>query len=307
MSIALRFKVLVLGLIFSSPFTAGAQRGGDPLSGIWKGDWGPSSMDRNTVTLELRWDGKTLTGAVNPGPDGIAIENASFDPAVRKIHLEATYAARNLRYIVDGSLEGNKISGTWNHPRRKGDFQVTREARSEESSQPADAPKLTGLGRDERRVVQYLLKDWGQDFSITSVDIATKALGLKASGAFRFRVGDYIKNHPELHQVIRQWGWQTVVLTPDQKLVARAIVNAERHKEKAPSITEVAKGTGLSKKEAENAVAILARFGILKRDDSAGGVGYVAAEPRYLNWQPWLDFQFHQATLASSGRSFAVN
>ncbi|MBI4474656.1 MAG: hypothetical protein HY646_18440 [Acidobacteria bacterium] len=180
------------------------------------------------------------------------------------------------------------------------------QARSEESNPSTELPQQAGLGRDEKRVMEYLLKEWGQDFSITSVDIAIKALRLKASDAFRFRVGNYIKNHPELHRVIRQWGWQTVVLTPDEKLVARAIVNAERSKQKVPSIPEIARLVELSKKEAENAVAVLARYGILKRDRKAGGAGYVAAEPRYLNWQPWLDFQFHEVTL-SSGRTFTVN
>ncbi len=33
---------------------------------------------------------------------------------------------------------------------------------------------------------------------------------------------------------------------------------------------------------------MLARLGILKRDKSVGGIGYAAAETRYLNWQPWL-------------------
>jgi len=51
---------------------------------------------------------------------------------------------------------------------------------------------------------------------------------------------------------------------------------------------------------------MLARLGILKRDKSVGGIGYAAAETRYLNWQPWLDFQFHRVAL-SSGRIFNTN
>jgi hypothetical protein len=96
------------------------------------------------------------------------------------------------------------------------------------------------------------------------------------------------------------------VLTPNEKLVARAIVNAERDKKTVPSRSELATLVGISEKDSEDAIRMLARFGILKRDRSAGGVGYVAAAPRYLNWQPWLDFQFHRVTL-SSGRTFCVN
>ena len=132
------------------------------------------------------------------------------------------------------------------------------------------------------------------------------ALRLRPSFEMRFRVGNYIKNHPELDEILRTWGWQTVVLSPSEKLVARAIVNAERNKQKVPARAELAKMAGITEKEADEAVRILSRFGILKRNPSAGGVGYTAAESRYVNWQPWLDFQFHRITL-SSGRTFCVN
>lgn len=89
-------------------------------------------------------------------------------------------------------------------------------------------------------------------------------------------------------------------------MVARAIVNAERDKQKSPSTEELAKLVGISEKEAHGAVQMLAHYGILKRDKSVRGIGYVAAEPRYLKWQPWLDFQFHRVAL-SSGRIFNTN
>jgi predicted DNA-binding transcriptional regulator len=209
---------------------------------------------------------------------------------------------------MDGTVEENKMSGAWNHPRRKGDFQVTREVQKAESN-AAPEPNLVGLKGDEKKVVEYLLKDWRdweEDYSITTVDIAMDALRLRPSVEMRFRIGNYVKNHPELDEILRQWGWQTVVLTPSEKLVARAIVNAERDKQKAPARPELARMVGITEKEADDAVRILSRFGILKRDRSTGGVGYIASAPRYLNWQPWLDFQFHRITL-SSGRTFCVN
>jgi predicted DNA-binding transcriptional regulator len=167
-------------------------------------------------------------------------------------------------------------------------------------------PNLAGLNTNERRVIEYLLDDWRQDYSLTAVDIAMEALGLPPSDAMRFRIGSHIKKHPELHEVVRQWGWQTLSLTPNEKLAARAIVNAERDKQRPPSIADLAKLVGISEKDAVRAVEMLARFGILKRDRSVGGIGYVAAAPRYVNWTPWLDFQFHRLTL-SSGRIFCTN
>ena len=173
-------------------------------------------------------------------------------------------------------------------------------------AQAKTAPVLAGLNANEQKVVEYLLKDWGEEYSVTGVDIATQASGLPASDAMRLHIGKYIKNHPELHEVVRQWGWQTLSLTPNEKLVARAIVNAERDKQSPPSNADLTRMVGISEREAQQAVEMLARFGILKRNRSVGGVGYVAAEPRYVNWTPWLDFQFHRMTL-SSGRIFNTN
>jgi hypothetical protein len=280
-----------------------AQQKSDPLTGTWRGDWGPSPTDRNAVIVELKWNGKALTGTVNPGPEAIAIDKALFDPASMKIHMEVTKASPNFAYVVDGAVENNKMTGTWNRPGRKGDFQLTRELKKKAES---EEPRLAGLQADEEKIVRYLLKDWGIDYSITSVDVGIDALGMRQSEELRFRVGNYIKNHPELHAVIRQWGWQTVALNPNEKLVARAIMNAERDKQPAPSKAELAKAVAISDKEADRAVAMLARYGILKRDKGAGGVGYVATESRYVNWQPWLDFQFHRVAL-SSGRIFNTN
>ena len=97
-----------------------------------------------------------------------------------------------------------------------------------------------------------------------------------------------------------------LALIPNEKLVARAITNAERDNQKAPSKVEVASAVGISEKDVDRAIAILARYGILKRNKSAGGVGYAGSESRYVNWQPWLDFQFHRVAL-SSGRIFNTN
>ncbi len=84
------------------------------------------------------------------------------------------------------------------------------------------------LNAQEQKVIDYLVNDWGQDFSVTSVDIAMAALKVERSDETRFRIGNYIKTHPELHEIIRRWGWVTLVLTPDEKLVARALINPER-------------------------------------------------------------------------------
>jgi hypothetical protein len=173
-------------------------------------------------------------------------------------------------------------------------------------SAAAENPGLAALKGDDRRVVAYLVDDWGKDSADTSVDIAMNALKLRPSDETRFRIGNHIKNHPELHAVLRQWGWETIVLTPDEKLVARTIVNAERDKKAPPSRAEISRLVQISEKDVDRAASMLARYEILKVDRSVGGIGYVATKPRYVNWQQWLDFQFHRVSLGS-GRTFCVD
>lgn len=120
------------GLAFCLLLVASAfaqQSGGDPLSGTWVGDWGPSPSDRNQVTVELKWDGKALTGTVNPGPNAVALQKATFDSKTNAVHFEADAKGRrgdDLHYVIDGKLEKGTMTGSWSHDARKGDFKITK-------------------------------------------------------------------------------------------------------------------------------------------------------------------------------------
>jgi hypothetical protein len=157
----------------------------------------------------------------------------------------------------------------------------------------------------EQKVIDYLVSDWGQDFSVTSIDIAMDALKVEPSDETRFRIGNYIKAHPELHEVIRRWGWVTLVLTPDEKLIARALINAERDSKPIPSTSELAKAVGISEAQVKRGLSMLERYEILKQDAKAGGAGYRVV-PHYVKWEPRLDFVFHKVSL-DSGRQFNAN
>ena len=160
------------------------------------------------------------------------------------------------------------------------------------------------LSAQERKVIDYLVADWGQD-TVTSVDMAMDTLKVEQSDETRFHIGSYIKAHPELHQVIRRWGWVTLVLTPDEKLIARALINAQRDAKSAPSVAEIAKAVGTSEPEVKRGLAMLGRYEIIKRDSGAGATGY-SVLPLYVKWVPRLDFVFHKVTL-DSGRQFNTN
>jgi len=124
-------------LMVSCERAQGSQEGGDP-TGIWVGDFGPAFYDRNTIVLELNWDGKNLTGTVRPGIpgarmyrnfDSFPIVNSSFDPATGIVKFEADFKPRARRYFIEGKLNKNTLSGSWNRPeeKRDGDFKLTRQ------------------------------------------------------------------------------------------------------------------------------------------------------------------------------------
>jgi hypothetical protein len=161
------------------------------------------------------------------------------------------------------------------------------------------------LNAQEQKVVDYLVKDWSEDYSVTSVDIAMNAVKVVQLDETRFRIGSYIKAHAELHEVIRRWGWVTLVLTPDEKLIARALINAERDSKPALSISELAKAVSIKEPDVKRGLTVLERYEILKKDNNAGGLGFTVM-PRYIKWEPRLDFVFHNVSL-DSGRQFSVN
>jgi hypothetical protein len=110
---------------------------GDPLTGTWIGDFGPAFYDRNTISLELKWDGNNLTGFVKPGDPGgrmyrnfagFPIENASFDPKTGMVKFEATYQPKRRRYVIQGKVSRNSFIGTWTRPEenKEGNFRLMR-------------------------------------------------------------------------------------------------------------------------------------------------------------------------------------
>ncbi len=119
---------LAAGLVLAASAFA-QQSGGDHLTGTWVGDWGPSPSDRNQVTVDLKWDGKMLSGTVNPGPNGVALQKSTYDAKTKAVHFEADakgHGGDTVHYLIDGKVEGNTMTGSWSHDTVKGDFKITK-------------------------------------------------------------------------------------------------------------------------------------------------------------------------------------
>jgi hypothetical protein len=109
---------------------------GHPLKGQWSGEWGPKDKP-NRLLLDFDWDGKAITGVINPGPNAAVVKAVSFDYSnpsswTVKITAEGKDASGKVVPIsVDGKLENigaymRNLHGTWTQGGQKGEFAVTR-------------------------------------------------------------------------------------------------------------------------------------------------------------------------------------
>ena len=123
---------LLVGLSIT---VAGLAQEGHPLVGTWYGDWGPTPTHRNQITVIMAWDGKNISGMINPGPDSLPIKVATLDSTKWTVHFEADgkdQSGNPVHFVADGKLDNigsyhRTLTGTWNHGAVKGDFKITRD------------------------------------------------------------------------------------------------------------------------------------------------------------------------------------
>ena len=127
---------VLLALLLSAATAGLSAQFGHPLKGQWSGEWGPKDAGKRLL-LDLHWDGKAITGSINPGNENAVVQKVTFDyadPAKWKVVLEAEGkdpSGKPLRIIANGTLENigayyRVFHGTWTEGTRKGDFTVTR-------------------------------------------------------------------------------------------------------------------------------------------------------------------------------------
>jgi hypothetical protein len=108
---------------------------GHPLTGTWSGDWGLSATERSQITFVMNWDGKSVTGLINPGPDSIPLASVFVDVTNWNIRIEADtkdQSGKPVHIAAEGRLEDigsyhRTIKGTWHQGTATGDFRLTRD------------------------------------------------------------------------------------------------------------------------------------------------------------------------------------
>jgi hypothetical protein len=131
----LRALVIVAALI-ALPMAASAQFG-HPLKGQWSGEAG-SGATATRLLLDLHWDGKQISGRINPGSaNEAAVTKATIDYSKVTswgVQIEAQgkdASGKPVQIRIDGMLENlgayyRVFHGTWTQGGQKMPFTVTR-------------------------------------------------------------------------------------------------------------------------------------------------------------------------------------
>jgi hypothetical protein len=127
--------VLALSLACLTAAAPAVAQEGHPLKGSWIGTWAGNKTHGADIVMVLNWDGKNITGTINPGVDNIAIKNATLNPDGWVVHFEADAkdkAGAAVNYVIDGKIANihlpkRTISGTWKSQKENGAFNIERQ------------------------------------------------------------------------------------------------------------------------------------------------------------------------------------
>ena len=139
----MRTRVLtaLLAFVLCAMGPAASAQEGHPLAGTWYGEY--SSGSRTTdLTVIMKWDGKAVSGLIDPGPASSPITSAELTitpgkPAPEgRSSTEGTPPIFHVRFVVNGMtfvgeirnpVAGNRrIIGTWTRGSEKGAFEIRR-------------------------------------------------------------------------------------------------------------------------------------------------------------------------------------
>jgi hypothetical protein len=117
-----------------------AAQEGHPLAGTWYGDYG-SGNQRRDLTVIMKWDGRAVTGTVNPGPNAVKLaatmtitpgkpapEGRDSTEGIPPVfHVRIEFDGITFQGDIKNPVAGNRtISGTWTRASEKGTFQIRR-------------------------------------------------------------------------------------------------------------------------------------------------------------------------------------
>jgi hypothetical protein len=116
------FAAALLAIV-AAGLSAWAQEG-HPLAGTWHGEW-KNGNQTSRVVLFMQWDGKSISGVMNPGPGAVPLK-VTLEPKDWMVHIEGGNT------MIDGKIEeigkyNRKITGTIAQGQSKAELKLTRD------------------------------------------------------------------------------------------------------------------------------------------------------------------------------------
>lgn len=123
-------RVLLMSLALSAAALVHAQEG-FPLDGTWRGQRQAGNEAPVTIVMVLQWDGKTISGVIDPGPHSVKITRAELIPDGWRVRIEThTPKGEAISFTgVIGKLGAydRTITGNWIEGGRSYRVRMTRE------------------------------------------------------------------------------------------------------------------------------------------------------------------------------------
>jgi len=115
-------------LLLALPLSA---QEGYPLDGTWRGTWGQPGVEGTLAVVVMSWDGKAISGRINPGRNTINFTSATLNPADWTVHIEAQTREGEI-IVIDGVLADlgsyhRTLTGTWTSGGVENQLVLTRE------------------------------------------------------------------------------------------------------------------------------------------------------------------------------------
>lgn len=140
---------------------------------------------------------------------------------------------------------------------------------------PEGAPTAppVALTASDRRVLATLQEDWARPEHLSSVDLAMQNLGLAPTPEARVRLGRHILDAEEVSAAVSRYGPVSVVLSKQEKMILRALLDRERDGAPIPTVQELAALTGERTAAIQVSFDILEELGVVEPSPGGPGVG----------------------------------
>jgi len=147
------------------------------------------------------------------------------------------------------------------------------------------------LSADGQQIVDYLLEDWSERMHSTSISLAMENLGMKPNDAVRLEVGEHFRAHTDLANNLKWWGANNYILSNDEKLIAKYLINTYGVEKRIADLKELSMEVGIADNDLKGRLNFIAQAGLLQAS-STEKLGYALTD-KFTKWGGPLRYNFH--------------